>query len=313
MIGYVFSRLLSAIPVLAGVAIFVFLLLELTPGDPALIIAGDLASPEQVEAVRQALNLDRPAYQRLVGWVGDMLVGDFGNSLFSGLPVSQLIAQRIEPTLLLSLMAISIAVLVGVPLGLASAWWPRGYLARFTMAGAVIGFSVPVFVVAFGLVYVFAIRLGWFPVQGYPGLSGGISGALVALTLPALSLSTLYIALIARVTHASTLEVLGEDYVRTAHAKGLAVWKIALRHVLRNAGVPIITIIGIGFAALLGGVVVTETVFNIPGLGRLAADSILRRDYPVVQTLILLFSIVYVLVNLAVDLAYAALDPRIKY
>lgn len=313
MAGYVISRLFGAVPVLIGVALFVFLLLELTPGDPAQIIAGDLATPEQVESVRRALELDRPSHERFLGWVGQMLQGNFGESLFSGLPVSHLVAQRIEPTLLLSLMSISVAVFVGVPLGLAAAWWPRGWIARFSMAGAVVGFSVPVFVVAFALVYVFSIKLGWFPVQGYPGMAQDIWGSFVALTLPALSLSTLYVALIARVTCAATAEILSEDYIRTAHAKGLAVWKVAFRHVLRNAAVPIITIIGIGFAALLGGVVVTETVFNIPGLGRLAADSILRRDYPVVQALILLFSLVYVLVNLAVDLAYAAFDPRIKY
>lgn len=313
MANYVLGRLFGAIPVLTGVALFVFFLLELTPGDPAQIIAGDFATPEQVEAVRRALDLDRPAYERFLSWVVHMFQGDFGVSLFSGLPVSQLIAQRIEPTLLLSLMAISIAVVVGVPLGLAAAWWPRGMVARISMAGAVVGFSVPVFVVAFALVYVFSIRLGWFPVQGYPGLSDDFRGSFIALTLPALSLSLLYVALIARVTFAATAEILSEDYVRTAHSKGLAVWKVALRHVLRNAAVPIITIVGIGFAALLGGVVVTETVFNIPGLGRLAADSILRRDYPVVQALILLFSLVYVVVNLGVDLAYAVFDPRIKY
>ncbi|MCY6381838.1 ABC transporter permease [Hoeflea prorocentri] len=313
MAGYLVGRMVTAIPVLFGVALFVFLLLELTPGDPAQIIAGDFATSEQVEAVRVALDLERPAHERFASWVGQMVRGDFGESLFSGLPVSQLIAQRIEPTLVLALMAISIAVAVGVPLGLAAAWWPSGLIARVAMASAVIGFSVPVFVVAFGLVYVFAIRLGWFPVQGYPGFSTSIHGALIALVLPALSLSSLYTALIARVTRAAAMEILSEDYVRTAHAKGLSVWKVALRHVLRNAAVPIVTIIGIGFAALLGGVVVTETVFNIPGLGRLAADSILRRDYPVVQALILLFSAIYVLVNLGVDLAYAFFDPRIKY
>ena len=313
MMGYVLRRVLAALPVLAVVAVFVFLLLELTPGDPAQIIAGDLATPEQVEAVRQALGLDQPMLQRFFMWSGRILTGDFGASLFSGLRVADLVVQRIEPTLLLSIMAIVLAVSFGVPIGLFSALWPNKALSRAASVGAVLGFSVPVFVVAFGLVYVFSLRLRWFPVQGYPGLDEGVGPALHALVLPAVALSFLYMALISRVTRASVLEVLREDYVRTAHAKGLPLTKVLVHHVLRNASVPIITIIGIGFAALLGGVVVTETVFNIPGLGRLAADSILRRDYPVVQALILLFSAVYVVVNLVVDLIYAAVDPRIRY
>jgi peptide/nickel transport system permease protein len=313
MIAYVLGRLLAAVPVLSVVAVFVFLLLSLVPGDPAVVIAGDLATPEQVEAIRRSLALDRPLVERFVTWVGHMLTGDFGNSLFSGIAVSELIVQRIEPTLVLALMTIVIAVAVAVPLGLVSAYHPTGIVARLTMAGAVLGFSLPVFVVAFGLVYVFALGLGWFPVQSYVPLSEGLAGTLHSLVLPAVAVSFLYIALIARVTRAAVLEVLREDYVRTAHAKGLAARLILTRHVLRNAAVPVITIIGIGFAALLGGVVVTETVFSIPGLGRLTADSILRRDYPVVQALILLFSTVYVVVNLAVDIAYVLVDPRIRY
>jgi peptide/nickel transport system permease protein len=313
MIAYILGRLLAAVPVLSAVAVFVFLLLSLVPGDPAVVIAGDLATPEQVEAIRRSLALDRPLAERFVTWLGHMLTGDFGNSLFSGIAVSELIVQRIEPTLVLALMTIVIAVAVAVPLGLVSAYRPTGIVARLTMAGAVLGFSLPVFVVAFGLVYVFALGLGWFPVQSYVPLSQGLGGTLHSLTLPAVAVSFLYIALIARVTRAAVLEVLREDYVRTAHAKGLAARRILARHVLRNAAVPVITIIGIGFAALLGGVVVTETVFSIPGLGRLTADSILRRDYPVVQALILLFSTVYVVVNLAVDVAYVLVDPRIRY
>lgn len=313
MIGYVMGRLIASVPILLAVAIFVFLLLNLAPGDPATIIAGDFASPAQVEAIRQALGLDRPITERFVSWAGRMLTGDFGASLFSGIPVSTLIAQRIEPTLILALTTIVIAVAVAVPLGLVAAYRPQGIVARLTMASAVLGFSVPVFVVAFALVYVFALGLGWFPVQGYKPLSEGFLGTLHSLALPAVALSFLYVALIARVTRAAVLEVLREDYVRTAHAKGLAERKVMSRHVLRNAAVPIITVIGIGVAALLGGVVVTETVFSIPGLGRLTADSILRRDYPVVQALILLFSVVYIVVNLAVDIVYAAVDPRIRY
>jgi peptide/nickel transport system permease protein len=313
MTGYVLGRLFAAIPVLLAVAVFVFLLLSLVPGDPAVLIAGDFASPQQVEAVRQALGLNLPLLPRFLAWAGRMLSGDFGLSLFSRIPVSQLVAQRIEPTLLLSLMTITIAVVVAVPLGLIAAYRPKGLVARLTMAGAVLGFSLPVFVVAFALVYTLALGLHWFPVQGYKPLSQGVLASLHSLVLPAISLSFLYIALIARVTRAAVLEVLREDYVRTAHAKGLSTRKIIARHVLSNAAVPIITVVGIGFAALLGGVVVTETVFSIPGLGRLTADSILRRDYPVVQALILLFAFVYVVVNLVVDILYAVVDPRIRY
>lgn len=313
MIGYFFARLAAAVPILMGVAIFVFLLLGLVPGDPAAVIAGDFATTEQIESIRKSLGLDRPIIDRFWLWISRMASGDFGASLFSGIPVSQLIVQRIEPTLVLSLMTITIAIGAAIPLGLISAYRPNGFVARLTMTGAVLGFSLPVFVVAFSLVYVFALTLKWLPVQGYSPLAEGVLGTVRSLILPAISLSFLYIALIARVTRAAVLEVLREDYVRTAHAKGLVERKVLLRHVLRNAAVPIVTIVGIGFAALLGGVVVTETVFNIPGLGRLTADSILRRDYPVVQMLILLFSAVYVVVNLLIDLIYAMIDPRIRY
>lgn len=311
--GYVAGRLLATLPVLAGVAVFVFLLLNLAPGDPAAVIAGDYASAETIEAIRRSLHLDGPLYDRFIAWASHILAGDFGVSIFSRIPVADLIAQRIEPTLMLSAMTMAIAVAAGVPLGLLAAWRPESLSARLIMAGAVLGFSVPVFVAAYGLVYVFALGLGLFPVQGYSPLANGVLKTLHSLTLPAIALSFLYIALIARVTRAAVLEVLREDYVRTAHAKGLKDRRILSRHVLRNAAIPVVTIIGIGFAALLGGVVVTETVFSIPGLGRLTADSILRRDYPVVQALILLFASVYVVVNLVVDLLYAVIDPRVRY
>lgn len=311
--GYVAVRLLSVVPVLGIVAVFVFFLLTMIPGDPAEVIAGEFASPEQVQQIRAVLQLDRPLVERFFAWLSRLAGGDFGKSLFSGIPVSQLVGQRIEPTLILATMTVCIAVAIAVPLGLVAAYRPDGLMARLSMTTAVLGFSLPVFVVAYLLVYPLALGLGWFPVQGYVPLSGGVMACLHSLVLPALALSFLYVALIARVTRAAVLEVLREDYVRTAHAKGLAERRVLLRHVLRNAAVPIVTVVGIGFAALLGGVVVTETVFSIPGLGRLTADSILRRDYPVVQTLILLFSAVYVVVNLGVDLIYAAIDPRIRY
>ncbi len=310
---YIIRRVLTTIPVMAVVGIFVFLLLHLTPGDPAAVIAGDYASPEDIKRIRAKLGLDQPIYVQFGTWVWHVLQGDLGISIFSNLPVSDLIRQRIEPTLALSLATIVIAVLVAIPLGVLAAWKAGSFIDRFTMVIAVLGFSVPVFVIGYILMYVFAIELKWFPVQGYVPLEKGFLPFLRSITLPSLALALLYTALIARITRASVLEVLTEDYIRTARAKGLASTVVLLRHALKNAAVPIVTIIGIGIALLIGGVVVTESVFNIPGLGRLTVDSILRRDYPIIQGIILLFAGIYVLINLVVDIAYTFLDPRIRY
>lgn len=313
MIGYLLRRVLSTIPVLGLVAIFVFLLLQMTPGDPAIVIAGDYATTQQIEAIRQQLGLDRPVMEQMFVWFGRLAQGDLGTSIFSRLPVTALIAQRIEPTLLLTLYTIILSVAFAIPLGVLAAYRAGSWLDRAVMGFAVAGFSTPVFVVGFLLAYVFALELGWFPTQGFVPLKDGVLACIASLTLPAITLALLYAALLARVTRASMLEVLAEDYVRTAHAKGLAPQPVLVGHALKNAAVPIVTVIGVGIAALLGGVVVTETVFNIPGLGRLTADAIMRRDYPVVQGLILLFASVYVVINLLVDLSYMLFDPRIRY
>ncbi len=313
MYTYIIRRILATIPVMAVVGIFVFLLLHLTPGDPAAIIAGDYASPEDIKRIRAKLGLDRPIYIQFGTWVWQLMQGDLGISIFSDLPVSHLIAQRIEPTLALSIATIIMAVLFAVPLGVLAAWRAGTLIDRLSMVIAVFGFSVPVFVIGYLLMYVFAIELKWFPVQGYFSYRDGVIPFLRSITLPSLALALLYSALIARITRASVLEVLTEDYIRTAHAKGLASSVVLMRHALKNAAVPIVTIIGIGIALLIGGVVVTESVFNIPGLGRLTVDSILRRDYPIIQGVILLFAGVYVFINLLVDIAYTFLDPRIRY
>ncbi len=313
MYVYVMRRIVATIPVMAVVAIFVFLLLHLTPGDPAAVIAGDYASPEDIKRIRAKLGLDEPIYVQFGTWVWQLLQGDLGISIFSNLPVAELIAQRLEPTLALSVATIIIAVLVAIPLGVLAAWKAGTFIDRLTMVIAVFGFSVPVFVIGYLLMYVFAIELKWFPVQGYVSISKGFIPFLRSIMLPSVALALLYTALIARITRASVLEVLTEDYIRTAHAKGLSSNVVLMRHALKNASVPIVTIIGIGIALLIGGVVVTESVFNIPGLGRLTVDSILRRDYPIIQAIILVFSGVYVLVNLLVDIAYTFLDPRIRY
>jgi peptide/nickel transport system permease protein len=298
---------------MAIVALFVFSLLYIAPGDPAAVIAGDQASPADVERIRQGLGLDRPFLIQFGSWVWHILHGDLGTSIFTNLPVSAMIAQRIEPTFSLMAITLVLTILVAVPLGVVAAWKAGSWVDRTIMAFAVFAFSLPVFVVGYVLAYVFALQFEWLPVQGYTPLKAGVWPWLQNLILPALALGSVYIALIARITRASMLEVLQQDYVRTARAKGLGQRNILFVHALKNAAVPIVTVIGIGIALLIGGAVVTESVFAIPGLGRLTIDAILRRDYPVIQGIVLLFSFLYVLVNLMVDLTYTLVDPRIRY
>ena len=313
MTGYILRRLLATIPVLLIVAVLVFLMLRLTPGDPAAVIAGDNATSEQIALIRSRLGLDQPILTQFALWAGHLLRGDFGESFFFKKTVADLIVGRLEPTVSLAIATMLIAVLVAVPLGVLAAYKHGTWIDRIVMGFSVLGFSVPVFVIGYGLIYVFAITLNWLPIQGYQSLSGGFRGFLQRLILPSVTLSVIYIALIARMTRASVLEVLGEDYIRTARAKGQVERKILFRHALKNAAVPIVTVIGIGVALLIGGVVVTESVFSIPGLGRLTVDAVLARDYPTIQAVILLFSVVYIVINLCVDLAYTLFDPRIRY
>jgi peptide/nickel transport system permease protein len=295
------------------VAIFVFSMLRLTAGDPAAIIAGDNATSQQVAEIRVRLGLERPIPQQFIIWLGNVLRGDFGESFFFKKKVAELILERVEPTLALSMSTMLLAVATAVPLGVIAAWKRGTWIDRGVMGISVLGFSVPVFVIGYALIYLFAIELAWLPVQGYQRLREGFGGFLERLVLPSLTLAVIYVALIARITRASVLEVLGADHVRTARAKGLAELPVLLRHVLRNAAVPIVTVIGLGVALLIGGVVVTESVYSIPGLGRLIVDAVLARDYPTVQAVVLLFSVVYVVINLLVDLTYTFLDPRIRY
>ena len=314
MVAYIFRRILATIPVLAVVAIFVFLLLHLTPGDPATVIAGDYASPADVERIRDRLGLNKPLHIQFFGWTERLLHGDLGTSIFSQLPVSHLIAQRIEPTIALALTTIFFAVIIAVPLGVLAAWKSGTWIDRSVMIFAVLGFSVPIFVIAYSMIWGFSIKLHWFPVQGYKSIfKDGFIPFIKHITLPTIALGFFYIALIARITRATVIEILSEDYIRTAYAKGLIPKIVLYRHALKNASVPIVTIIGIAVGLLLGGVVVTESVFNIPGLGRLTVDSILRRDYPIIQGMMLFFSGIYVMINLLVDISYSFLDPKIKY
>ncbi|HEV2673085.1 MAG TPA: ABC transporter permease [Aliidongia sp.] len=313
MSRFLLQRLLATIPVMAIVATIVFLLLRLSAGDPAAILAGDAATPATIAAIRTRLGLDQPMVVQLVRWFWQLLHGDLGTSIISNQGVAHLIADRLAPTLALSVTTILFAILVAVPLGVLAAWKHGTIVDRAVMTLSVVGFSMPVFVLGYLWILGFAMHLRWLPVQGFSPLGNGVGPFLAHLVLPTLTLSVIYIALIARITRASVLEVLGEDYIRTARAKGVPERSVLLRHALANAAVPIVSVIGIGIALLIGGVVVTESVFNLPGLGRLTVDAVLARDYPVIQGIILVFSGVYVLVNLAVDLAYVLLDPRIRY
>ncbi len=313
MLLYVVKRLIATIPVMAVVAVLVFLMLRLTAGDPAAIIAGDNATSQDVADIRARLGLDRPITEQFVIWIGRVLRGDFGESFFFKKTVAQLIVERVEPTAALATSTLVLAVSLAVPIGVVAACKRGTWIDRALMGFSVLGFSVPTFVIGYVLIYVFAIELGWLPVQGYQRLADGVGGCLLRLVLPSVTLAIVYIALIARITRASVLEVLNADYVRTARAKGLSDLPVLARHVVRNAAVPIVTVIGLGVALLIGGVVVTESVYSIPGIGRLTVDAVLARDYPTVQAVILLFSFVYVLINLLVDLSYVLLDPRIRY
>jgi len=310
---YIARRLAATVPVMGMVALVVFAILHLTPGDPAAIIAGDSATVAQLDQIRIHMGLDKPMYVQFFLWLVQLLHGDLGVSLISGVSVSGMIAGRVGPTLALSTTIIVFSVIVAVPLGVLAAWRQGTLVDRSVTAFSVLGFSVPVFVNGYLLILLFSVVLGWLPVQGYKPLSAGFWPFLQRLILPTLALSTAYIALIARITRTSVLEVMNEDYIRTARAKGLNECSVLIHHALRNASVPIITIIGLGIAQLISGVVVTESVFNLPGLGRLVVEAVLARDYPVIQGLILLFSFAYILINLLVDVLYTLVDPRIRY
>jgi peptide/nickel transport system permease protein len=310
--GYFLRRLASTLPVMAVVAVVVFLLIHLSPGDPAALIAGDLATAEDIAKLRTALGLDQPLAQQFLIWLGKLATGDLGTSIFTQVPVAQLLAQRLEPTLSIAVLTMGITLVVAVPLGTLAAHRAGSWIDRLVMLFAVLAFSVPVFLVGYLLIYTFAIQLPWFPVQGYVRLAEDAAGWLRSLVLPCVNLALVYIALVTRMTRATVLEVLHEDYIRTARAKGLGVLPV-LGHALRNAAIPIATTVGVGIALLIGGVVVTETVFAIPGVGRLVIDSVQRHDYPVIQSVLLISAGVYVLINLLIDLSYRFFDPRIQY
>lgn len=313
MLSYTIKRVLSVIPVLILVSIFVFLLLRLTPGDPAAIIAGDAATPDQLERIREAMGLNEPIITQYFKWIGGILQGDFGMSLISRVPVLDMVAGRVGPSMSLAILTIIIAVSVAIPMGVLAAWKHKSWIDYLVMSFSVLGFSVPVFLVGYVLLLIFSVNLGWLPPQGFRPIGNGFGPFIERAILPALTLASIYIALIARMTRAAMLDVLNEDYMRTARAKGVGDRRLLFVHALKNAAVPIATIVGTGFALLIGGVVVTETIFNIPGIGRLTVDAVLARDYPVIQAMILLTATLYVFVNLIIDLSYSLFDPRIRY
>lgn len=313
MMAFIVRRIASTFVVMAIVGILVFLLLHLSPGDPAAIVAGDNATPAQIAEIRERMGLNDPLPVQFVRWAGGVIQGDLGVSIFTNDPVLDLVKQRIEPTAALAGTTIVFAIVLAIAAGVLAAWKAGGFVDRLVMGLSVLAFSVPVFVVGYGLVYVFAIQLQWLPVQGYQPISDGFVPWIRHLILPTIALGLAYVALIARITRTSMLDVLAEDYIRTAKAKGVATTPLLLKHALKNAGVPIVTVIGIGVALLIGGVVITETVFNIPGMGRLVVDAIAKRDYPIIQGCVLIFSGVYVIVNLVVDIVYTLIDPRIRY
>lgn len=313
MLAYTARRVVATVPIMGLVALFVFSLVYLAPGDPAAVMAGDQATPAEVERIRAVLGLDRPFLIRFGEWLWNTLHGDLGRSIFSDMPVSYMIGQRIGPTVALMTLTLIVSISTAVPLGVLAAWRKGEAVDRLIMLFAVLGFSTPVFIIGYLLTYLFALQLQWLPVQGYTPLRENPLQFLQSLILPSIALGLVYIALIARITRATMLDVLSQEYIRTALAKGVAQRSILFLHALKNASLPIVTVIGIGVGLLIGGAVVTESVFAIPGIGRLTVDAILRRDYPVIQGVVLLFSFAYVIINLVVDLVYSLLDPRIRY
>ncbi len=312
MLTYIVRRVFQLVIVLVVVGVIAFLLIHLAPGDPASVMLGSNATQDQVDRLRQQLALDQPLPVQFAAWSSRVVQGDLGISHFAQKPVLQVLAQRAEPTLLLTSMSILVAVLIGVPTGILAAIRRGTAVDQAALAMALLGASVPSFWLGLSLILYFAVRLGWFPSSGIVPLASGGLESLRYYVLPALALGFPNSALITRITRSSMLDVLNQDYVRTAESKGVAPYRVIVRHALRNALVPIVTVIGLTIASLMGGAVVTETVFSIPGVGRLVVQSVLRRDYPVIQAAILLVATIYVVVNLAVDLLYVWVDPRIR-
>jgi peptide/nickel transport system permease protein len=310
---YFLRRLLALLPVMLVVVTIVFFLIHLIPGDPVAVILGPEANAQQIEDARRALGLDRPLPEQLVRFYARLLRGDLGRSYYLDRPVTTALLERAEPTLVLMAGALLVAVLIGVPSGIVAGAYPGSGWDRVLMTAALLGVCVPGFWLSLNFIYLFSVRLGWLPVAGYASVFSDPVAAFRHMLLPAVSLGFSQSALIARIARSCMIEVLRQDYIRTARAKGLGERSVVYLHAFRNALVPVVTVIGITMAILIGGAVVTEIVFNIPGLGRLIISAILRRDYPVVQGVVLVTAAAYMLINLVVDMVYAFIDPRIRY
>jgi len=312
MARFLLSRLASSAVVIMVVALIVFGLTAYSGGDPAVIYAGDDASPERLAQIRQQLGLDRPVYVQFWLWLQQIFSGNLGVSLFTGRPVLVLVAQRLEPTLVIAFVTIVMSVACAIPLGAKAALHPHGFIDRFLSSLSSVAFALPVFIAAYLLIYVFAIQLRWFPVQGYMPLSDGPLNTLRSVFLPCVSLSLVYIALLARTTRNSMVVVLQQDYIRAARARGARTGRIIFRHVLRNVTNSISTVVGLGIASMISGFTLVETVFALPGLGRLTVDAVLNRDFPVIQGLILIFAAAKIIINLTIDISYRVVDPRVS-
>lgn len=313
MTQYIIRRLLLLVPVMLIVGVVVFTLVHLTPGDPAAVILGPDATTEQVERLREQLGLNEPFYVQFVDWIAGVVRGDLGNSLYLNMPVTEALLDRAQPTFTLMIYSLAISVLIGVPVGVFSAIKPNSVFDRLAMMGAISGVAIPNFVLGILLIMVFAVWLRFLPSQGYVGLFEDPVGHFQRMIMPSFSLGFSSAALLARMVRSSMLDVMKEDYVRTALAKGVAFKTVVTRHALRNALIPAVTVVGYSIGALLGGAVVTETVFGLPGMGRLVVNSVARRDFPVIQGAVMLIAAIYVLTNLLVDIMYVYIDPRIRY
>lgn len=311
--GYLLKRIVSLLPVLLVVAVVDFIIIHLTPGDPASVILGAQATEEELTKLREQLGLNLPIYTRFFQWIVGLLHGDLGWSIFMDKPVTEAIWEHLGPTLSLTVMAETIAILFAIPLGVMAANRRGSWMDQSFMTFALLGISLPSFWIGLNLILLFAVQLNWLPAAGYQPMSSGLINHYKYLIMPAISLGIMQVALVARMTRSSMLEVLNENYIRTAEAKGLKMWIVTYKHALRNAFIPILTVIGLSFATLIGGAVVTETVFNIPGIGKLIVNSVLRRDYEVIQGTVLMIAASYVFINLIVDLLYAYIDPRVRY
>ncbi len=313
MINYIIRRLFLLIPVLIVIALVSFFITVVMPGDPVRLILGEFATDADIARLESELHIDKPIPQRFVIWISGFVRGDLGNSLFLRIPVTEAILGRIEPTFLLALFGMMVGIIIGIPLGIVAAVKHKSWIDQLAIATSLAGISIPNFFLALMLILFFGLYLGWFPVAGYQPISKVGHEVIKYLVLPGFSIGLMQSGIIARMTRSAMLDVLRQDYIRTARAKGLSERVIIARHALKNSLIPVVTVIGFSLAMLLGGTWIAETVFNIPGTGALAITAIMRRDFPIIQGSIIFVALIYMIVNLVVDISYAYLNPRIKY